>query len=433
MDTTPSLKVGQARFKRAERSQIEWRPASLDQLIPLDHRVRSVWAYVEGLDLSVLYQNIKAVEGHVGRDAVDPKILMALWMFATIEGIGSARELARRCERDLAYLWICGGVGVNHHLLSDFRTGHGAFLDQLLTATIATLLHREIVTLETVAQDGMRVRANAGSRSFRRKATLQACRDQAAEQVRKLREESQDDDNPGSGNARQKAARERAARERMERVEQALKDLEEVERQKEAQEKGTAHKARASMTDADARTMKMPNGGFNPAYNVQFATDAASRIIVSVDVSKNSSDGSQMSPRYADIYQRYGKRPAKYLVDGGFTRKDDITVLEKCGTAVYGPIPQAKTMIEHGTDLYARQPRESDEMFAFRVRMKTEAAKELYKLRCSVAEYPNAECRNRGLRQFCVRGLQKVKAIALWHAITFNLMRMMTLGCLRAA
>ncbi len=394
--------------------------------------MRLVWAYVEALDLSALYQNIRAVEGHVGRDAVDPKILMALWMFATIEGVGSARELARLCERDLAYLWICGGVGVNHHLLSDFRTGHGEFLDQLLTDTIATLLHRQIVTLETVAQDGMRVRANAGTSSFRRKTTLEACRQRAAEQVRALREENQDETKPGSGNARQTAARKRAARERLERVEQALKDLKEIERQKEAQEKGTGKNARASTTDSQARTMKMPNGGFSPAYNVQFATDATSRMIVSVGVSNNGSDGSQMAPRHADIHQRYGKHPGKYLVDGGFTRKNDITTLEKCGTQVFGPIPQAKSMVAKGTDPYARQPGDSDEMLAFRKRMRTDEAKTIYKLRSSVAEFPNAECRHRGLQQFLVRGLQKVKTIAVWHALTFNLMRMITLRCVTA-
>lgn len=430
---TPHDGVSQARVKRAERSQIELRFASLQELIPSDHRVRSVWSFVEGLDLSPLYREIKAVEGRVGRDAVDPKILLALWLFATIEGVGSARQLARMCERDLAYLWICGGVGVNYHLLSDFRTSHGEFLDQLLTDTIATLLHREIVTLEAVAQDGMRVRANAGSSSFRRKPTLEAYRQQAAEHVRKLREENDDEHHPGSGNARQKAARERVARERLERVDQALKDLKELEQQKEARKKGTAHKARSSTTDPEARTMKMANGGFSPAYNVQFATDAKSRMIVSVDVSNNGSDGGQMAPRHEDIKNRYGRYPERYLVDGGFATKNDITTLERRGTQVFAPILQEEFMRGRGNDPYARQPRDSDEMFAFRQRMATDEAKEIYKQRSSVAEFPNAECRNRGLHRFAVRGLSKVRVIALWHALTFNLMRMLTLECLKPA
>lgn len=435
MNTSSSgNETSRVRVKRPERRQIEWRSASLDQLIPADHRVRSVWAYVEGLDLRPLYQDIKAVEGGVGRDAVDPQILMALWLFATIEGINSARRLATLCERDLAYLWICGGVGVNHHLLSDFRTGHREFLDQLLTDTIATLLHRHIVTLETVAQDGMRVRANAGTGSFRGRSTLESCREQAAEHIRKLAEQNSEDDPADSdGNARQKGAQDRAARERLERVEQALRDLKDLEQQKEARKKGSGEGARCSTTDPQARTMKMANGGFSPAYNVQFATDAQSRMIVSVDVSNNGSDGAQMAPRHEDIHDRYGCYPDNYLVDGGFATKNDITLLEQRGTRVYAPILQEEFMRARGNDPHARQPRNSDEMFAFRQRMATDEAKMIYKQRCSVAEFPNAECRNRGLQQVPVRGLCKVKAIALWHAITFNFLRMMTLGCLQPA
>ena len=207
-DSTPQNDVSRppVRVKRPVRNQIQWRDASLDQLIPRDHRVRAVWAYVDSLDLKPLYAKIQAVEGEAGRDAVDPKILMALWMFAIIEGISSARHLARLCERDLAYLWICGGVGVNHHMLSDFRRDHGAFLNQLLTDTIATLMYQNIVTLETVAQDGMRVRAHAGSGSFHRKKTLEECRQEAAAQVQRLREENDDDSENGSSDARRRAA-----------------------------------------------------------------------------------------------------------------------------------------------------------------------------------------------------------------------------------
>ena len=218
---------------------------------------------------------------------------MALWMFATIEAVSSARHLDRLCQRDLAYLWICGGVGVNYHMLSDFRTGHGEFLDQLLTDTIATLMHQNIVTLEKVGQDGMRVRASAGSGSFRREKTLKKCREEAAGQVQKLREESENEsenesdndadnesDNDAS-NARQKAAKERAARDRLERVDAALKNLTEL--QKEKRKKGSGKEARCSKTDPQARNMPRPtrqsggDGGFRPAYNVQFATDGDAR------------------------------------------------------------------------------------------------------------------------------------------------------------
>lgn len=410
--------------------QIEWRPVALDQLLADNHQARSVWAYVDSLDLSPLYGKIQAVEGKAGRDAVDPKILMALWMFATIEGVSSARQLDRLCTRDLAYMWICGGVGVNYHLLSDFRTANGDFLDQLLTDTIATLIHQDVVTLELVAQDGMRVRANAGSSSFRRQKTLEKCRQQAGEQVQRLRRESEDEAKQDASNRRREAAQKRAAEERQKRVEKALEELADLQDQKEKRKKGSSKEARCSTTDPEARNMKMGDGGFRPAYNVQFASDGKARMIVSVDVTNSGSDRGQMSRMHEDVSERYGKTPDQYAVDCGFATKDDITAVEKRDTEVLAPIHGEDRMREKGTDPHARQRGDSDEVFAFRQRMATPEAKSTYKQRSSIAEFPNAECRNRGLHQFRVRGLAKVKTVSLWYAITFNFMRMSQLGCL---
>jgi transposase len=418
------------RVKRPERNQVQWRDAALDQLIPRDHRVRAVWAYVDSLDLKPLYRKIQAVEGGVGRDAVDPKILLALWMFAIIEGVSSARHLDRLCQRDLAYLWICGEVGVNYHLLSDFRTAHGKFLDELLTDTIATLLHQNIVTLETVAQDGMRVRAHAGSSSFRRQKSLKECRQAAAEQLQKLRAENADDSAQAASDARRRAAAERAAAERAERVEAALKNLAELEQQKEARKKGSGEQARSSTTDPEARNMKMGDGGFRPAYNVQFATDGAARMIVSVDVTNNGSDGGQMAPLHKTVCERYGKVPENYAVDGGFATIEGITQVEKLGSRVAAPMIHEDRIVRRGGDPYARRAHDTDEMAAFRQRMATDEAKAILKRRPSIAEFPNAECRNRGLHQFRVRGLDKVRTVSLWYAITFNFMRMLALGVL---
>lgn len=430
-NSAADVPVVRARVKRPERHQMQWRDAALDQMIPRDHRVRAVWAYVDALDLQPLYDKIQAVEGGVGRDAVDPKILMALWMFATIEGISSARHLARLCERDLAYQWLCGEVGVNHHLLSDFRTAHGEFLDRLLSDTIATLLHQQIVTLETVAQDGMRVRASAGSGSFRRQKTLEECRREAAEQVRKLRDENDDDANHGSSTTRRRAAIERAAHERAERVAAALENLAELRQQKEQRKPGSGAEARCSTTDPQARQMKMGDGGFRPAYNVQFATDGDARMIVAVEVSNNGSDGGQMAPLHAEVCRRYDKVPTHYTVDGGFATIGDITLVEQRGSQVAAPVVQADRILARGGDPHARRARDTEEMFAFRQRMTTDAAKATLRRRPSIAEFPNAECRNRGLHQFRVRGLDKVRTVSLWYALTFNFMRMRHLGVLR--
>ena len=197
-ETQEPVPLGRPRLRRAERQQVVMHVASLDSLLPEDHRARLVWEYVEGLDLSELYEQIRAVEGGAGRDAMDPKILMALWLDATLDGVGSARQLAKLCEDHLAYRWICGGVSVNYHTLSDFRTAHPHLLDTLLTQSVATLMHEGLVTLHRVAQDGMRVRANAGAASFRRRPTLEECQSEARQQVESLRQELEENPGPSS-------------------------------------------------------------------------------------------------------------------------------------------------------------------------------------------------------------------------------------------
>jgi transposase len=428
MNEKSTTSVGAARVKRPERSQIVWRPLELDRLLLPDHRARIVWRFVEQQDLSSLYSRIKAVEGSVGRDAVDPRILLALWLFATIEGVSSAREIDRLCDRDLAYLWICGEVSVNYHLLSDFRTEHTELLDQILTNSVAALLHLGLVTLDRVAQDGMRVRAHAGSSSFRRRPTLEKCQREAQAHLQKLQQEQQAD--PAANSKRKQAAMERAAREREQRLTQALEELKELEQQKEGRKKGSSAQARASTTDPAARKMKMGDGGYRPAYNVQFATDAKTRMIVGVAVTNQGSDRGQMAPMVEDLHQRYGHRPKEYLVDCGFVTKEDMTTLESSGTAVFAPVHAEDQMLARGNDPYAPKKRDTPEVARWRARMGAEEAKQIYRQRSSVAEFPNAQCRNRGLQQFRVRGPDKARAVSLWQALAFNLMRMINLGCL---
>ena len=413
-----------------QRHQIQWRPAALDELVPSDHRVRLVWQYVDTMDLSALYARIRAVPGEVGRPGIDPRILLALWLFATIEGVSSARQLERLCKRDLAYMWICGEVGVNHHTLSDFRSQNAEFLEQLLTDSVAALLHQGLVTLEVVAQDGMRVRASANKSSFRRAPSLKECYREASEQVRRLAEESNNESAQCQSEARREAAQRRAAQEREARVKKALEEAEKLKNEREQRKKGSGETARASTTDPEARIMKMAGGDYRPAYNVQFATDGEARVIVGVDVTNSGNDGQQMAPMHEKIKTSYHKKPRKCLVDGGFANHGSITALEKDGTEVYAPIHDKDRMEKRGVDPYARQERDTDESFAFRQRMASPEAQALYKQRASIAEYPNAECRNRGLQQFRVRGLAKVKAVALWYALAHNLMRMISLECL---
>jgi transposase len=417
--STPVNSAGRpVRVQKPQRRQKELQTLSVDELIPADHAVRDVWHYVLSLDLTAFYQDIEAVEGGPGRDPVDPPILLALWLWATIEGVSSGRRLAVLSERDFAYRWICGGVGVNRDLLNTFRNQHPEALDGLMTETIGILLHHGLVSLTRVAQDGMRVRASAGKSSFRRQATLEEHLQEARQQVEQMRQD--DDDEESEGRNRRDAARLRAAEDRQRRLEQALAEREKLHARKEKQKRNSGVEARASTTDPEARIMKMADGGFRPGYNVQFATACESRIIVGVTVTNEGGDSGQMEPMVSQLEQKFGTRPAEYLVDGGFSSRDDTTRLEQQGVKVYSPIKKEETLLEKGDDPYARRSGDTDEYYAYRQRMKTEEAKAIYKERSSTAEFPNAGCRNRGLHQFPVRGLKKTRIIAVWHALVHN-------------
>ena len=420
----------QPRLRLAERTQAEMRIASLDQLLPPDHEVRVVWDYVYKLDLKVLLQEIKAVPGHPGRDATDPRILLALWMHATVDGIGSARTLDILCVEHIAYEWLCGGVSLNYHTLADFRSQHTAVLDQLLTDSVATLLHENLITLKQVAQDGMRVRANAGASSFRREPSLMTCLEEAKTQVEALKNQLDEDSQAAS--RRQQAARMRAASERQKRIEQALAERAQLVDKREQQrvEKGVKFNPatlRTSTTDPEATRMKMPDGGTRPAFNVQFATTVEGGVIVGVDVSTVGSDNGNMQPMLKQIERRYQEKPEQMLVDGGFTTLDDIEQAEQDGIQVLGPIKNEESMKAKGVDPYQPKKKDGPGVAAWRQRMGTDEAKELYKQRSSTAEWANAGARQRGLYQITVRGQQKALAVALLHALVHNLRRTIAL------
>jgi transposase len=409
--------AGSPRPRRVNRQQVVFRAGPLDALIPDDHPARTVWAYVEALDLAPLYDRIRAVEGRPGGPAIDPKILMALWLYATTEGVGSARRLDELCREHAAFQWVAGDVPTNYHTLADFRTGHVELLDDLLTGGVAALVAEGLVDLNRVAQDGMRVRASAGAASFRRRPTLEEALAQAGAQVEALRTEVEED--PAASDRRQKGARERAARERAERIKAALGRLPELEARKKA---GERDKARRSTTDPTATVMKTADGGFRPAYNVQFATATDSQVIVGVGVETTGSDAGQMVPMVEQVKDRYEVVPDEVLVDGGFARHDQIEAASApgLGCTVYAPVPEPKGP---QVDRHAPKPGDGAAVAARRRRMGTEEAKAIYKERAATAECVNAPARGRGLTQLLVRGLAKVKAIALWYALAHNLLR----------
>lgn len=404
------------RVQRPNRRQLELRPLDLEALLPDDHRARVVWDFVEALDLQAFYQMIKAVEGHAGRPPIDPAILMALWLYATLEGVGSARALARLCEEHDAYRWICGGVSVNYHTLADFRVQHPEVLDGLLTTSVAALLAEGLVDLTRVAQDGVKVRASAGKASFRREERLTQCLAEATAQVAALREEL--DADPGAVSRRETAARRRATEERQQRVAEALAQLPGLEaRRRKAGVKGPA---RLSTTDPDARVMKMADGGFRPAFNAQLMTATQGQVIVGVALTNAGTDQGQLRPMVERVQRGYGYAPTDVLADGGYVDLDDLRAVTRVGCKVYAPPPGADDPTRADRPLW----RVDDALVAeWRQRMRTPEAQAVYRERAATSECVNALARNRGLRQVAVRGLQKVRAVLLWFALAHNLLR----------
>lgn len=471
-----STPKGAPRVQSAVRNQVELRACDLDASLPADHQARAVWAFVQSLDLQALYAQIRAVEGSVGRAPIDPAILMSLWLYATLDGVGSARELDRLCESDDAYRWLCGGVGVNHHTLGDFRVQHAQWLDGQLTRNVAALLSQGLVSMNRVAHDGMRVRAHAGAASFRRRETLKQLMQDAQAQVQALKLEVGDD--PGAGTRRVRAARQRAATEREQRVERAIKAMDEIDKSmagksKKHQAKTTAaeptpadttqdesaptetaledqptgeqtaeqhcieptqtkkpKEPRVSSTDCEARVMKMPDGGFRPAFNAQIAVDTGTMIITGVDLINSGSDMNQMLPMHEQHQERYARVPEQWLTDGGFAKHDQIEQLEAHATKVFAPVVEPK---DKQRDRYAALPSDSKALAQWRERMGTDEAKQIYKERAASIECANAHLRNRGLQRFNVRGLCKARAVLLWHALAHNLKRMMALNFAFAA
>jgi transposase len=403
------------------RGQMEFHASDLESLLPEGHRARIVWGYVERQNLEGLYAGIKAVEGGVGRCAIAPEILFALWLYATLEGVGSARAIARLTVEHDAYRWICGGVQVNYHTVADFRSVNGEFLDELLSDNLAALMAAGVVKLEAVAQDGMRVRASAGAGSFRREDKLQGYLEAARQRVEALKQ--QVDEDPGGERRRSQAAKQRAAKEREARIEAALARLPELAEIKQRQGK-QPQAARASTTDAQATVMKMADGGFRPAYNVQYGTDTESQIIVGVEVVTSGSDQGQLVPMVEQVSARCGHTPSEWLVDGGYPAHEQIEAVSP-RTVVLAPVPQPKD-----PEADAHQPKAGDSpaVAEWRTRMATDQAKQRYKERAATAECVNAQARNRGLIRLSVRGLAKVKGVAMLFALAHNLMRMASLA-----
>jgi transposase len=406
------------RLRVPDRVQLRMEVVCLEDRLEADHRARLVWNVVSRLDLSRFLDAIAARGEVAGRPSTDPRVLVSLWLYATLENVGSARRLADLCERHDAYRWLCGGLTMNHHTLSDFRVEHEATLDDLLTQVITSLVAEGVVKIDRLSQDGLRVRASAGKSSYRRRAALERLREKVRADIERLKRLGESEDDPRSPS--QRGAQERAAREREERVTRALELLPELEAIKtHPHGKPSKHtEARVSTTDPEARRMKRGDGSIGPAYNVQFSADVHSRAIVGVAVTTEGDDRPQSEPMREQVEQRTGHRPREHLYDGGYVKKELIESAAKQGVAVYAPLPKDK----HGQPCES-QPDDTPGVQQWRARMSDEQGQQVYRQRASTSETINADLSShRTLSRLNVRGTNKVRCVALWAALAYNLL-----------
>lgn len=476
---------GPPRLQPINRQQMVWRAVDVEQLIGEEHPARAIWELVGKLDLSSFHQAIGAVEGVAGRPALDPQLLISLWIYAYSEGVSSAREIARLCEFDPAYQWLTGLEGVNYHSLSDFRVGHRAALDELFTQVLGLLSAEGLVSLQRVMHDGTKIKACAGADTFRREEKIGAHLEMARQQVQAMGDPRNEE-----VSQRVAGARQRAAREKRQRLELAQQELEKLRRSKVGQE--AKENVRVSETDPEARIMQQSGGGYAPSYNLQISTDAAQRIIVGVGVSQSASDQGQLAAALDKIEENLERAPEQAVVDGGFTSRETIVEMDRRGVDLIGSMadtsvqsagqferrgvdaafrpeaftyqpesdtyqcPAGKVLSYEGKDRSVGlnqykyrapatdcaacafkekccphnaakgrmvvRPEEAPAVAAFRAKMQTQEAKQIYRQRGGVAEFPHAWIKSKiGLRQFQLRGLIKVTMEATWACLTYNI------------
>ncbi len=454
-------------IRHVNRQQMSWRAVDVERLIGEDHPARAIWALVGRLDLSRFYEGIESSAEEGGRPAFDPQLLISLWVYAYTQGIGSAREVARRCEHDPAFQWLTGLDEVNYHTLADFRVEKQKELDELFTQVLAALSKEGLITLEQVMQDGTKIKAQASVRSYRQEETIREHLERARRRVAEMGDPRNEETSP-----RTKQARERARREQQERLENALQELEKLQERKQGEQ--------AKMHHSD--------GGLALSYNAQISADAAHGLIVGVAVTPEVNDYAQLLPAVERVEERLKKKPRQMVADAGYTTRETIEAMaerkidflgsltgaEKLSRAdTMDRLPPSAFVYDRERDCFvcpegkllgyegrhtkkkgftyyryeaewrdcqscARKPQccpenqkqgrsvvrgeESAAVLAFHQKMATEKAQAQYRRRGGVVEFCHAWIKSKlGLRQFHVRGLVKVQMEMLWACLTYNL------------
>ncbi len=478
-----NAKSKQPLIRYVNRQQMSWRAVDVEKLIGEDHRARAIWALVGRLDLRRFYEGIESSAEEGGRPAIDPQLLISLWVYAYSEGIGSAREVARRCEFDPAFQWLTGLDEVNYHTLANFRVEKQQELDAMFTQLLGVLSAEGLITLEQVMQDGTKIKALASTRGFHREGTIREHLERARQRVVEMGDPRNEETSPKA-----KQARARARQEQQERLEHALEELEKLRAGKQGEK--AKSEARVSTSDPQARVMKQPDGGLALSYNAQISTDAAQGLIVGVAVTQEANDSAQLLPAVERVEERLKKKPQQIVADGGYTTRDNIEKMagrkidflgsmgrEEMPSGattpnrlppsvfVYQPetnryiCPEGKLLRPQGRHNNKKKPglvayryeakisdcqpcvrkpgccpenqsqgrgllrrEESATVLAFREKMASVEAQTQYRRRGRVVEFCHAWIKSKlGLRQFHVRGLAKVQTELLWACLTYNL------------
>src|ERR1700688_1318311 len=329
-------------IRYVNRQQMSWRAVDVDKLIAEDHRARAIWTLVGRLDLSPFYRAIESSTEEGGRPAFDPQLLISLWVYAYSQGIGSAREVARRCAYDPAFQWLTGWEEVNYHTLADFRVEKQQELDELFTQVLAALSQEGLITLEQVMQDGTMIKAQASSRSYCQEETIREHLKRARRRVAEMGDPRNEESSPKA-----KQAQVRARRQQQERLESALEELQKWQARKS--EEKAKKKTRVSSSDPQARAMHQPDGGLALSYNAQISTDAAQGLIVGVAVTQEPNDSGQLLPAVDRLEQRLEKKPQQMVADSGYTTRENIEKMagpeiDFLGTMRYENVPRGANM-----------------------------------------------------------------------------------------
>lgn len=479
---SPATEPAAPRLKAINRQQMRLHPVEIDRLVEPDHAVRAIWELIGQRDLSRFYAPIRAVEGMAGREATDPQLLISLWVWAYSDGVSSAREIERLCSYHPAYQWLTGLTVINYHTLSDFRSEHEAGLHELFVEVLAVLEQAGLVSLERVMHDGTKVKANAADNSFRRGATLEQHLERARQQVAELEREAAA---PEAELSRQQQARQRAAREKRQRLRQALEELKQIQAHSEDPEKarasqtdpqarimqlpkgacGPAYNVQIS-TDAEQKVIVgvgisqcSSDAGELEAALDRVATNLGTPAGMVVDAGfTNPASIEALDRRQVDLIGSLPDRetqvetalkgcgvaeeffPKAFIYDASqdcYTcpagKKLSYREREKQGASIRYRYRAQKADCA-GCPLKARccphtqkgrslwRVEESAALTAFKQKMATREAQQIYKQRAGVAEFPNAWIKDKfQLRQFRLRGVVKVGIEALWACLTYNI------------